>query len=103
MNKQHLDSLDVRDNSLWRTIRALTRKRSLIPALQGRLGTAYSEEEKAEAFGDSLKEQFSLNIDPEDDPAWHKEVGRCRRDVDDASLERKTVSGQQRPRRFGTS
>ena len=51
--QQHLDSLDVRDNSLWRTIRALTRKRSLIPAIQGRLGTAYSEEEKAEAFGDS--------------------------------------------------
>ena len=56
--REKLDSLEVQDNSLFRMAKALTRKKTTIPPLNGRNGTAYCMEEKLEAFADTMEAQF---------------------------------------------
>ncbi|GFV19493.1 probable RNA-directed DNA polymerase from transposon X-element [Trichonephila clavipes] len=48
------------DGSLWNMTKGF-KKRSLIPALNGNTGIAYTDDEKAETLADSLENQFQLN------------------------------------------
>lgn len=58
-----LDSLNPEDNSLWRISKSLKNKKQKIPPIHGQNGLAYRDSEKAEAFAQSLEDQFSPNYD----------------------------------------
>ncbi|KAJ8915501.1 hypothetical protein NQ315_012382 [Exocentrus adspersus] len=65
---RHLESLDPQDNSLWKTQRALRLPaRSKIPPIHGTRGVVYTNQEKAEAFADSLELQCRLPLLPDED------------------------------------
>lgn len=64
----HLASLNTQDNSLWKTQKALRKKRTSIPPIHGLNGMAYSDSDKAEAFADNLESQCTpLEYDSSDE------------------------------------
>ena len=58
-----IQSLSTADNSIWKFAKALKNSASFVPPLKTSAGFAYSDEDKAEAFADSLKLQFEPNVD----------------------------------------
>ncbi|KAJ8912970.1 hypothetical protein NQ315_000026 [Exocentrus adspersus] len=66
--RQFVESLNPRDNSLWKTQKALkTRRRPVLP-LHGEQGIVHTNRDKAEAFADSLELQCRENqLDDEDE------------------------------------
>ncbi|GFV54382.1 probable RNA-directed DNA polymerase from transposon X-element [Trichonephila clavipes] len=61
-----LESLNTRDNSLWRCQKFLRNKRSNIPSLSSSSGVANSDEQKANILAITLKDNFSENKRPGD-------------------------------------
>lgn len=64
-NRQWTDkvvSLNTKDNSVWKMVRALSSKKTPMPSIHGPNGLCYSPESKAEAFGDSMEQQCSPNF-----------------------------------------
>ncbi|KAJ8911514.1 hypothetical protein NQ315_012485 [Exocentrus adspersus] len=61
------EDLNPRDNSLWKTQKALKTKRRPVPPLHGEQGIVHTNRDKAEAFADSLELQCRENqLDDED-------------------------------------
>ncbi|RZC40051.1 hypothetical protein BDFB_014597, partial [Asbolus verrucosus] len=56
-----LESLTTEDNSLWKMAKALRNDRKPLPPIHGTAGLVYTDEEKAEAFADSLELQCRTN------------------------------------------
>lgn len=61
-----LKSLKTKDNSIWRMTKAILRIPQKVPPLHGQNGMAYSDQEKAESFADTLESAFFPNDDPSD-------------------------------------
>ena len=57
--RTHLENLTPSDHSLWRTTKNLRIKKTTIPPINGLNGLAQTNEEKANAFADSLELQFT--------------------------------------------
>lgn len=55
-----LDSLEPKDNSLWRVSKALLNKKQTTAAIHEQRGVAYSDDTKADTFADTLEDQFEL-------------------------------------------
>ncbi|KAJ8914744.1 hypothetical protein NQ315_017455 [Exocentrus adspersus] len=73
---KHLESLDPQDNSLWKVQKALRLPaRRKIPPIHGTRGVVYTNQEKAEAFADSLELQCTLPQLPDEDEEFETEVG----------------------------
>lgn len=60
-------SLNTEDNSVWRITKALRSNRKPLPPIHGAQGIVFSNEEKAEAFADSLELQCRANDDDADE------------------------------------
>jgi hypothetical protein len=60
--ERKLESLSTEDNSIWRMAKALRPDWKPIPLIHGTLGLDFSNDEKAEAFADSLELQCNANI-----------------------------------------
>jgi hypothetical protein len=60
--ERKLESLTAKDNSIWRMAKALRPDRKPIPPIHGTVGLDFSNDEKAEAFADSLELQCKPNI-----------------------------------------
>ncbi|KAJ8910109.1 hypothetical protein NQ315_013248 [Exocentrus adspersus] len=68
--RRFLESLNPRDNSLWKTQKVLKTRRSLVPPLNGEQGIVHTNRDKAEAFADSLELQCRENqLDDEEHTA----------------------------------
>ncbi|KAJ8911153.1 hypothetical protein NQ315_008338 [Exocentrus adspersus] len=66
--RRFVESLNPRDNSLWKTQKALKTRRRPVPPLQGEQGIVHTNRDKAEAFADSLELQCRENqLDDEDE------------------------------------
>ncbi|KAJ8911161.1 hypothetical protein NQ315_013015, partial [Exocentrus adspersus] len=65
--RRFVESLNPRDNSLWKTQKALKTRRRPVPPLHGEQGIVHTNRDKAEAFADSLELQCRENqLDDED-------------------------------------
>jgi retron-type reverse transcriptase len=60
--ERKLESLSTEDNSIWRMAKALRSDKKPIPPIHSTLGLVFSDDEKAEAFADSLELQCRPNI-----------------------------------------
>ncbi|CAH1371504.1 unnamed protein product, partial [Tenebrio molitor] len=60
--ERKLDSLKVEDNSIWKMVKLLRNNRKPLPPIHGAHGIVYTDEEKAEAFADSLELQCRANF-----------------------------------------
>jgi hypothetical protein len=60
--ERKLDSLNVEDNSIWKMVKLLRNNRKPLPPIHGAHGMVYTDEEKAEAFADSLELQCRANF-----------------------------------------
>jgi hypothetical protein len=60
--ERKLESLSTEDNSIWRMAKAPRSDKKTIPPIQSTLGLVFSDDEKAEAFADSLELQCRPNI-----------------------------------------
>ncbi|KAJ8913678.1 hypothetical protein NQ315_007395 [Exocentrus adspersus] len=66
--RRFVESLNPRDNSLWKTQKALKTRRRPVPPLHGEQGIVHTNRDKAEAFADSLELQCRENqLDDEDE------------------------------------
>ncbi|KAJ8917046.1 hypothetical protein NQ315_012965 [Exocentrus adspersus] len=66
--RRFVESLNPRDNSLWKTQEALRTRRRPFPPLHGEQGIVHTNRDKAVAFADSLELQCRDNqIDDEDE------------------------------------
>ncbi|XP_046686525.1 uncharacterized protein LOC124372201 [Homalodisca vitripennis] len=63
----YLSSLELEDGSAWKTAKILRSEKSTHQPLHGQQGLVYSATDKAEAFADTMEEQFSPNADIYDD------------------------------------
>lgn len=80
---RHLESLDPQDNSLWKVQKALRLPaRRRIPPIHGSRGVVYTDQEKAEAFADSLELQCRLPQLPDEDEEFERAVRRAARRID---------------------
>lgn len=73
--KTTLEKLNPQDNSIWKIVKALKNKKQNTPPIHGIHGIAYAPEDKAEAFADSIENQFTPNDDIIDDETFD----RCHR------------------------
>jgi retron-type reverse transcriptase len=64
--ERKLESLTAEDNSIWRMAKALRSNKKPLPPIHGTRGLVFSNEEKAEAFADSLELQCRPNIEDAD-------------------------------------
>jgi hypothetical protein len=64
--ERKLESLTAEDNSIWRMAKALRSNRKPLPPIHGTRGLVFSNEEKVEAFADSLELQCRPNIEDAD-------------------------------------
>ncbi|CAH1371525.1 unnamed protein product, partial [Tenebrio molitor] len=64
--ERKLESLTAEDNSIWRMAKALRSNRKPLPSIHGTRGLVFSNEEKAEAFADSLELQCRPNMEDAD-------------------------------------
>ncbi|KAJ8912274.1 hypothetical protein NQ315_016772 [Exocentrus adspersus] len=53
--RRFVESLNPRDNSLWKTQKALKTRRRPVPLLHGEQGIVHTNRDKAEAFADTLE------------------------------------------------
>jgi retron-type reverse transcriptase len=60
--ERKLESLSTEDSSIWRMAKALRSDKKPIPPIHSTLGLVFSDDEKAEAFADSLELQCRPNI-----------------------------------------
>jgi hypothetical protein len=60
--ERKLESLSTEDDSIWRMAKALRSDKKPIPPIHSTLGLVFSDDEKAEAFADSLELQCRPNI-----------------------------------------
>jgi len=80
--QEHLETLNAQDRSVWKTCRALKKKRKPIPPLHGQNGIVYLNEDKAETFADCLERQFQENdTDDLEAEQWETEVERRARNI----------------------
>ncbi|CAH1384218.1 unnamed protein product, partial [Tenebrio molitor] len=66
--EQKLESLNSEDNSIWKMAKILRNTRKPLPPIHGAGGIVYTDQEKAEAFADSLELQCRAsfaNADPD--------------------------------------
>lgn len=59
--KAKLKLLNPEDNSLWQLSKSLKQTVHQVPPLQKENGIAHREQEKAEVFAETMKNQFQLN------------------------------------------
>lgn len=71
-----LESLQTTDNSLWRMSKALRGAKHNLPPIHGSRGVTYDDEDKAEAFAESLELQCTPNYDENTDLDHLEDVER---------------------------
>ena len=75
-------SLNTQNQSAWQMQKALRREMLVIPPLHGQQGIAYEDQDKAEAFADTLETEGRLNTHPDEDDQHEAEVMHTINDLD---------------------
>ncbi|ERL94564.1 hypothetical protein D910_11841 [Dendroctonus ponderosae] len=82
-----LENLPTGDPRAWKISKAMRGKtKTHFPPIHGERGVVYLDEEKAEAFADSLERQFSPNISENDNLDFEEEVDSVLSEIDDNQI-----------------
>ncbi|ERL92508.1 hypothetical protein D910_09821 [Dendroctonus ponderosae] len=82
-----LENLPTGDPRAWKISKAMRGKtKTQFPPIHGERGVVYLDEEKGEAFADSLERQFSPNISENDKLDFEEEVDNFLSDIEDKQI-----------------